>query len=727
MRFPWLFGGGAGATLRLVERLWALAILMLALAVRYWDPAPIEILRYKQFDVAQVLKPAKTPAFKITVVEIDEESLATVGQWPWPRTVVADLILKLRAAGAVVIGFDVLFPEPDRTSPALFLKTLRGLDPELVKLLKRLPDNDAVMATAMGQALVVLGQSGFERTVAKNANPPKKAPFGERGADPRPYLLNFPGLVRNIAPLENAARGVGMITVKPELDGVTRRVPLVTRVGADVFPSLAVEMLRVATGGRAYATDTGPSGLTGLILRSVRGQVKVPTDRDGHFWIHFRKSDRSRYVSARDVLSGKVPPALLRGKIVLVGASAVGLRDIKATPLEAAIPGVEAQAFVIENIIAKTFLIRPFWTTGAEIVFTALISLLLIVVVPLLGPIRSLIIGFVGAAASVGGAWYAFDQKGLLLDLTFPGGATFAVYAVLAYMNYVGEERSKRQVRSAFSRYMSPALVEQLADQPGRLVLGGETKELSILFSDIRGFTTISEGLDASALTGLINDYLTPMTEVILEKDGTIDKYIGDAIMAFWNAPLNDPQHAEHSCRAALGMLEALAVFERGSARLAASGGRPHIPIRIGVGINTGLCSVGNMGSMQRFDYSVLGDPVNLAARLESATKEYGVEIIIGENTQAQVPNLATMELDLVKVKGKTEASRIFGLFGDESYAASPEFTQLKARNHDMLTAARDEKWAVLDGLITECRSIAGGRLDSYYDIFQKRMTSNAA
>jgi adenylate cyclase len=711
----------------LVERLWALAVLLLALAIRYWDPAPVEVLRYKQFDVAQILKPAATPKFRVTIVEIDEESLASIGQWPWPRTVVADLILKLRAAGAIVIGFDVLFPEPDRTSPTLFIKTIRGLDPELVNLLKRLPDNDAVMATAMRHALVVLGQSGFERVGIKTDRPPRKAPHGELGEDPHPYLLNFPGLIRNIAPLEDAARGVGMITVKPELDGVTRRVPLVSRVGPDVFPSLAIEMLRIATGGGAYATQTGPSGLTGIIMRGTGGQVKIPTDRDGHFWIHFRKSERDRYISAKDVLAVKAPPALLRNKLVLVGASAVGLRDIKATPLEAAIPGVEAQAFVIENILSKTFLTRPFWTTGAEIIFTVLISLLLIIVVPLLGPIRSLIIGFIGVAASAGGVWYAFDQKGLLLDVTFPASATFAVYAVLAYMNYVGEERSKRQVRSAFSRYMSPALVEQLAEQPGRLVLGGETKELSILFSDIRGFTTISEGLDAAELTGLINDYLTPMSEVILENRGTIDKYIGDAIMAFWNAPLNDPQHAEHSCRAALGMLTALKTFNEEDAKRAATGGRPHIPIRIGIGINTGPCSVGNMGSMQRFDYSVLGDAVNLAARLESATKEYGVEIIIGENTQALVPKLATMELDLVKVKGKTEASRIFGLFGDESYAASPEFAKLKARNHDMLTAARDEKWAQLEELIAECRAVADGRLDGYYDIFQKRVKTPAA
>jgi len=727
MRFPRLGGWGAGATLRLVERLWALAVLLLALAIRYWDPAPVEVLRYKQFDVAQILKPAATPKFRVTIVEIDEESLASIGQWPWPRTVVADLILKLRAAGAIVIGFDVLFPEPDRTSPTLFIKTIRGLDPELVNLLKRLPDNDAVMATAMRHALVVLGQSGFERVGIKTDRPPRKAPHGELGEDPHPYLLNFPGLIRNIAPLEDAARGVGMITVKPELDGVTRRVPLVSRVGPDVFPSLAIEMLRIATGGGAYATQTGPSGLTGIIMRGTGGQVKIPTDRDGHFWIHFRKSERDRYISAKDVLAVKAPPALLRNKLVLVGASAVGLRDIKATPLEAAIPGVEAQAFVIENILSKTFLTRPFWTTGAEIIFTVLISLLLIIVVPLLGPIRSLIIGFIGVAASAGGVWYAFDQKGLLLDVTFPASATFAVYAVLAYMNYVGEERSKRQVRSAFSRYMSPALVEQLAEQPGRLVLGGETKELSILFSDIRGFTTISEGLDAAELTGLINDYLTPMSEVILENRGTIDKYIGDAIMAFWNAPLNDPQHAEHSCRAALGMLTALKTFNEEDAKRAATGGRPHIPIRIGIGINTGPCSVGNMGSMQRFDYSVLGDAVNLAARLESATKEYGVEIIIGENTQALVPKLATMELDLVKVKGKTEASRIFGLFGDESYAASPEFAKLKARNHDMLTAARDEKWAQLEELIAECRAVADGRLDGYYDIFQKRVKTPAA
>jgi len=711
----------------MVERLWALAVLIAAVSLRIWDPVPVQVVRFKQFDIFQTVKPAKTPAFKVTIVDIDEESLAKIGQWPWPRTVVADLILKLRAAGAVVIGFDVVFPEPDRTSPTLFLKTMRGLDPAVVKALQRLPDNDSVMATAMRRALVVLGQSGFERAGTATKTPPKKAPHGERGHDPRPHLLNFPGLIRNIPRLEKAARGIGMITVRPEPDGVTRRVPLVSRIGDDIFPSLSVEILRIATGGAAYATDATQSGMTGIILRGMRGQVKIPTDRDGHFWIHFRKSDRGRYIPAMDVLSGKAPRGLLRGKLVLVGTSAVGMRDIKATPLEAAIPGVEAQAFVIENMISKTFLTRPVWTAGAELVATGLLSLLLIIFVPMLGAVRSLVLGFIGIAAAAGGVWYAFADKGLLLDMTFPASTTFAVYAVLAYMNYIGEERSKRQVRSAFSRYMSPALVEQLADSPERLVLGGETKELSILFSDIRGFTTISEGLDAGELTGLINDYLTPMTDVILKNGGTIDKYIGDAIMAFWNAPLNDPDHADNSCRAALAMLTALEEFNKQGAAAAASGGRPHIPIKIGIGINTGQCSVGNMGSMQRFDYSVLGDSVNLAARLESSTKAYGVEIIIGENTQKLVPKLATMELDLVKVKGKTEASRIFGLFGDETYAATPEFTNLKARNHDMLAAARDEKWAELSGLIEECHALADGRLDAYYEMFRERIKTPAA
>ena len=710
------------ATHRMVERFWALAVLAAAISLRIWDPLPVQIVRYKQFDVFQTVRPSKPPAFKVTIVDIDEESLAKIGQWPWPRTVVADLILKLRAAGAVVIGFDVVFPEPDRTSPTLFLKTMRGLDPAVVKALQSLPDNDSVMATAMRQALVVLGQSGFERAGTANKTPPKKAPHGERGQDPRPHLLNFPGLIRNIPRLENAARGIGMITVRPEPDGVTRRVPLVSRIGDDLYPSLSVEILRIATGGAAYATDATQSGMKGIILRGLRGQVKIPTDHDGHFWIHFRKSDRARYIPAMDVLSGKAPGGLLRGKLVLVGTSAVGMRDIKATPLEAAIPGVEAQAFVIENMISKTFLTRPVWTAGAELVVTGLLSLLLIAFVPMLGAVRSLVLGFIAIAAAAGGVWYAFAYKGLLLDLTFPAGTTFAVYAVLAYMNYVGEERSKRQVRSAFSRYMSPALVEQLADSPERLVLGGETKELSILFSDIRGFTTISEGLDAGELTGLINDYLTPMTDVILKNGGTIDKYIGDAIMAFWNAPLNDPNHADNSCRAALAMLTALEEFNHQSAAAAASGGRQHIPIKIGIGINTGQCSVGNMGSMQRFDYSVLGDSVNLAARLESSTKNYGVEIIIGENTQKLVPNLATMELDLVKVKGKTEASRIFGLFGDEAYAATPEFAKLKARNYAMLTAARDGKLAELPKLIEECRALADGRLDGYYEMFRTRI-----
>jgi adenylate cyclase len=415
-------------------------------------------------------------------------------------------------------------------------------------------------------------------------------------------------------------------------------------------------------------------------------------------------------------------PERVAGRILFLGTSAAGLLDLRATPLEAAMPGVEVHAQVIEQIVTGDYLDRPDFIDGVEITYMLLLGIGLILLLPRIGAVWS---GALGAAA-VGGvlaaSWIAYDRFGWLVDPVYPSIAVFLVFLFETVIVYLRSETERRQVRGAFSRYMSPALVEQLADHPERLTLGGEMRDMTLLFCDIRGFTTISEQFDAGGLTKFINRFLTPMTNIILETSGTIDKYMGDCIMAFWNAPLDDADHADHACRAALAMMTKLEELNRDWRAAAESEGRKHIPVNVGVGLNTGLCCVGNMGSDQRFDYSVLGDAVNLASRLEGETKSYLVDIILGENTEKLVPHLAALELDTVQVKGKTYPVRIFALLGDEKLAATAEFAELKARNQERLAALPGGDGKSMREAIAACRGLAGGKLDSFYDSCEARL-----
>ncbi len=715
-----------------LERQLALLCLVLAVGMRLWDPAPIELLRLKTFDLYQWLMPWEPPAQTVTIIDIDEESLAELGQWPWPRTIVADLVNKLTAAGVVAIGFDIVFPEPDRMSAPAIANSLKSLDPNIARYLLALPNNDTVLADAIRNSRVVLGQSGIERVMEGQFDNLKTTPLGvigDVGDDPKELLFRYPGIVRNIPVLEQAALGLGMIVLGNEPDGIARRVTGVMRVGDHVFPTLSIELLRIATGHQnALGVKADKAGIQSLVIANIA----IPTDSDGRLWVHFAPHDRERYVSAKDVLAGTAPAEKLAGKLVIVGTSAIGIQDIRPTPLQLALPGVEVHALLLENILAKHFLVRPNYILGAEMLVIVLSSLLLIVFVPVWSAMRTLAVGTFGAAVYIGAVFYYYWQEAILVDLTYPMLATFAVYIILAYLNYIREEAQKRQIRNAFSHYMSPALVEELAGNPDKLKLGGETKDLSLLFCDIRGFTTISEQYDAEGLTRVINRFLTPMTGIILDRQGTIDKYIGDCIMAFWNAPLDDPDHAEHACQAALTMIRDLDGLNEIWRSEAEQQGLKFIPIRIGIGINSGVCAVGNMGSDQRFDYSVLGDDVNLASRLEGQTKAYGVDIIIGENTQARAQGCACLELDLVRVKGKARPVRIYALLGDPDQALEGGFRTLVEQHEALLAAYRDQDWGRAQALTADCAAAASrwtgdNKFDALYDVYRSRITDFSA
>ena len=383
-----------------------------------------------------------------------------------------------------------------------------------------------------------------------------------------------------------------------------------------------------------------------------------------------------------------------------------------------------------EQILDQDFIRRPDWAVGAEIIYMLIIGLALVFLLPRIGALACAFAGSAVVAGALGFSWYAYDAQRLIFDAVYPSVAVLGVYLSSSLINVMRTEAEKRQVRGAFSQYLSPALVEQLAQHPDRLQLGGETREMTFLFCDVRGFTAISEMYKANpqGLTLLINRFLTPLTDTILAREGTIDKYMGDCIMAFWNAPLDVSSHADHACASAMAMFEELEDLNDERRGEAAAAGEDFLPLNIGIGINTGECVVGNMGSKQRFDYSVLGDAVNLASRLEGQSKTYGVGTVVGPETAEQVDGrFATLELDLIAVKGKEEAVQIFALLGDASYAASHEFNALREVHDQMINTYRAQDWGRAETLLQQCRACTNGKLDELYMLYEQRIAEYRA
>jgi adenylate cyclase len=703
------------------------ALFMSLVSARVAELGWVEQVQHKVFDAFQRAQPRPYEPVPVRVIDIDDESLKRLGQWPWPRTLVARLVRRLDGLGAAVIAFDAMFPEPDRTSPARVVEfwPKTAQTEALLRQVAQLPDHDRVLAQAIGQATVVLG---FALVAEPNGVVPAvKAPFSYGGDGPLAYLDDFGGAVTDLPELEKAAAGNGCFSFIPERDGMARRAPLIFRRGQALLPSLAAEVLRVAQGAANYAVkSSGASGEVGYgqhtgISKIKIGRYVIPTDSKGRVWVYFTDDAPQRTVPAWKVFEKDFDRSLIAGGLVFVGTSAAGLKDMRATPLNPALPGVEMHANVVEQVLLGRFLQRPDWATGAELIYMVLLGGMLLALLPRLGAAWCALVGGAGMAGAVGFSWRMFAARGFLIDPVFPCLTILLVYMSSSLISYLKSETERRQVRNAFSRYMHPKLVEELAKHPEKLRLGGETRDMTVLFCDIRGFTTISEQFDAHGLTTMINKFLTPMTGIIMDRLGYIDKYIGDCIMAFWNAPLDDAEHARNACLAALAMHQRLAELEGVWKAEAEAESRKFVPIHIGVGLNTGPCCVGNMGSEQRFNYSVLGDDVNLASRLEGQSKPYGVSTVIGPRTRELVPEFAALELDLIKVKGKTKPVRIFTLLGDAAKAQEPGF-QKHAQVHDrMLAAYRGQKWDEALALLAECRE-EGGPLEKLHDMYEERI-----
>ncbi len=697
-----------------------IALLTGALALRYADPKPVERLRHIAFDAYNKLMPRQA-GDQVVIIDIDEESLREYGQWPWPRTDLADMTKRVVDMGAKAIAFDIVFAEPDRTSPRFMAERYQDVD-----VFKSLPDNDEVFAQTIAETGKTVTAFVWTQQPTKR-DPIEKAKIFNTGykPDPAAFVTSVPYFATNLPILSQAAAGNGSFSMFPEQDGLIRRVPLLVGLNKDenitVYPALSLEALRVALNKKIIKVKSfGEQTDEGYGVHSIQvGDYTIPTDSEGAFWVYYSGHKPDRYVSAGDILSGNVDAEKIKDKIVLVGTSAIGLLDLRSTPLNAVVPGVEVHAEILEQIVNGQFLVRPDFFDGAEILVTALISALIILMAPFIGTtvLAALVISLIISGFSY--AIYAYEHLGYLVDAIYPALTVTIIFILASILTNLRTDAEKRMIKTAFGQYISKDLMNELTQDPDKLRLGGEVRDLSVMFTDVRNFTTISESLTPEELIQLMNDFLTPMTSIVMDERGTVDKYMGDAMMAFWNAPLDVEQHAKHGCIAALRMAEALEPVNEKLKATAEEKGNVYHEVRTGIGLATGPCSVGNMGARQRFAYSALGDTVNLASRLEGQTKAYGVPIMACERTATEAGDMAFIELDLLQVKGKTKPERVFTIISDQR---SSDFNQFKKQHDQMLSAYRSRKW---DEAIDLCQTLKADEMakdiTGFYTLIAKR------
>ncbi len=687
-----------------------LIVALFLLILHIFQPPFVGSISNLVFDTYQRAYPRPYQDAGVRVVDIDDESIRRLGQWPWPRTDIVRLTDALTDAGAAAIAFDVVFSEPDRTSPARAVELLRQ-NPEArgdYAEIAAMTDHDELLGQAMGRGPTVTGYFLTEET--NTARPAEHAGVAVSGTPPLAVLREYNGAIVSLPVIGDRAAGAGSVSLDAGRDDIIRAVPLIANLDGQIVPSLSLEALRVAQGaGAVLVRSSDGSGEWGggpvtTVLAVKTGDLEVPTTDVGELWMHYTAPHPERIVPAWRILQGDLPEAEMRrlfeGQIVFIGTGAIGLRDIRSTPTQAGELGVVIHAQAAEQMILGKFLTRPDWAPGAERILMVALCLLIALSAPALGALRGGVLATLALGGVLAGSWFAFRNSGLLLEPIFPALGVVSVYIAITAVSFYREERARSHIHNAFDRYLSPELVDRIARDPGQLELGGEVRQMTVLFSDVRGFSRISERFGPQELIGFLINLLTPMTDVLLARKATIDKYIGDAVLAFWNAPLDDPEHERNAAFAALEMLEALKRLNAESARDPAWPGQ----VAIGIGLNTGPCCVGNMGSRQRLSYSLIGDTVNLASRLESLTKAYAVNILVGEDLAARLPDFALIELDLIRVVGRDAPERIFALMGPPEMATDPAFVETGARMTTMLEAYRSRDWGGAEAALETLR-----------------------
>jgi adenylate cyclase len=694
-------------TVRLLVRI-AISGLALAIFAMHIAGSPrfevIDRIENYLYDVRIRMTMPGTVDDRIVIIDIDEASQAELGQWPWPRNTLAAIIDRLfDDYGVRVLGLDVLFAEAEETSAERVLADLAaselGQNPavqeELDRLRSSLDSNyrfaESLIARDVVTGFVFKDFLGSNEPEATGALPSPLIRADEISAVSVPFVAAA-GYAGNLPDLqENAVAGGFFDSPIIDADGVFRRAPLVQQYRGDLYPSLALAVARIALGSPATGLEfaqTREGRMSGIELEYFQlGDQSIPVDQRVVVYIPYRGPQESfPFISAKDVLDGSAPREVLHDRIALLGASAAGLLDLRSTPVGQRYIGVEAHANLIAGLLDNTIRQQPAYSDGLEFTLLFIIGLLLALVLPRLAPLSALALVVVLLAATMAGNLYLWTAHGLVVPL-----ASLLVYTMLAAMlqityRFFVEQRNKRHLSQIFGQYIPPSLVEEIDASGQEISLEGESREMSVLFSDVRGFTTISEGLDAIELTRMMNEFLTPFTRAVQDHRGTIDKYMGDCVMAFWGAPLHDPDHARHALLSAFDMIAAVKTLDEPFAKK----GWP--AIRVGVGIASGAMNVGNMGSEFRIAYTVMGDTVNLGSRLEGLTKQYGVDIIVNDLTTRLVPDFAFRELDVVRVKGKTEPVTIFEPLGPRKEISVETAAELDEYNA-ALAAYRQKQW----------------------------------
>lgn len=660
-----------------------LAIVASFTVLRVSDPPLLQQIRDLTFDEYQRISPRLVEPTPVRVVDIDEASLKEFGQWPWPRDRLALLVQRLSDLGAAAIAFDVLFAEPDRLSPRTVMRDVAGVDPTL---LSRLPDNDELFAEAIAGRPVVLG---FGLTTEGNYRPPVKAGFAFTGENP----VNAPPRLDAATPvrpqLQMNAAGLGHISLNPgNSSAVVRKVPLFLSDGEQLYPNLAIEALRVAQGASTYLLAAAPDAPDTLTSAKV-GEFVVPVTASGELWLYTSPDAAERYISAAKILApqGVAPEigALIEGSIIFVGTSSAGLQDIRTTALGQNVPGVSMHAQTVEQILTGHFLSRPDWADGMEILAIAVLGTILVVLTTFVSPAVALACGLCLTALALAASWFAFSTWGLLLDPLAPIIAGSIIHFAATSFRILVINRERREVRRAFGQYLSPSLLYRIEHTRNALRLGGDDRELTMMFVDVRGFTELSERLQPAEVVRFLNTLLDALSRHVTANEGTLDKFIGDSIMAFWNAPVDVSNHPAKAVRAALAMRETLASLNATDA----FGFGKDYQVGIGIGIHTGLACVGNMGAETRFNYSAVGDAVNVAARIESACKEVGFDILVSENTASELPHFALLDAGALGLKGKSNRARLYAVIGGEQVRRSSEFAEMQRLHQELVDAFR--------------------------------------
>lgn len=609
---------------------------------------------------------------KVVILDIDEKSLAVEGRWPWSRHKLAQLVSELAEYGAIVVAFDVVFSEPERNPVNEVNQHLsdHGIDWKIPNRWREIADGDKNFARHISDMDVVLGYFFQDQENIQVGTLPHPAYQLQGEQSTGLVSITKPGYAGNLAILQEAAAGAGFVSTFADADGVIRRSPLVIRHGNGLYPSLSLAAVMSYLFVSEIEVSTEPVGDVEVMTAIVAGGQGARTDVNGRVIIPYKGKQKSfPYISVTDVLQKKADLSLLEGAIVLVGTSAIGLADLRATPVGTQYPGVEVHANIIHSLLSGEFPYRPEWEAGLTLSILIFLGALLSLWLPKLGPVAAVVLSALTMLIVVSGNFYLWHAH--RLDL--PIASTCLLILVLTLLNlaygYLRENASKRLLKGMFNQYVPQAHIERMVEDPEAYQFAGESKELTVLFADIRSFTTISEHLSATDLKAMLNQYFTPITKIIFDHEGTIDKYVGDMVMAFWGAPIDDDNHAHNGILSALEMQQAT---EQLSKEFVARG----LPeIKIGIGLNSGIMNVGDMGSSYRRAYTVLGDAVNLGSRLESITKFYGADILVGERTAELCPDIAFAFVDRIQVKGKDEAIAVYKPIGLKS--------QLTQQQHD--------------------------------------------